>query len=236
MNASHSKASVQAAPAYQRQLDLAFFLGVPLILSLTMTLVGRQIEILGMTGGSLYVAALSFVPWWMAGLATQIAVVALRTFVLPPWIIAALGVLLSLPFVTIYVQELNSWFQTRWPGGHALPLLSWPDSLDRLRGIALSAGRAIVLWTAFVLVFIYTLGWSRYTVHSRTNEGRADNRGPQRTRLLNNGQEWSREDEEKLAALVKAGIPLKSIAIEMRRTSSAIKTRMKKLGLPHPSK
>lgn len=235
MNAAQTRSPWQSATSTQRQLDLAFFLGVPLVLSLTMAMVGRQIDILGLTGGTLYIAALSFVPWWLAGLATSAASIALRRVAAPLWIVAALGVVLSLPFVMAYVHEVNVWFQTRWAGGHALPPLTWPDSFDRLREVALSAGRAIVLWTAFVLVFTYTLGWSRYLPAraGRTSDDTEDY-AARRTRLLNSGQEWSREDEQRLAALVADGVPLKTIATDMKRTTSAIKTRMKKLGLSSP--
>jgi hypothetical protein len=88
-------------PLLSRQavLDVAFFGGIPLILSLTMAVAGRYVDAIGYAGGVLYVAALSFVPWLVAGLTTQFAFMMLRPMAPPLWLVAAAGVLLSAPFV-----------------------------------------------------------------------------------------------------------------------------------------
>jgi hypothetical protein len=230
-----------ARPRANRQavLDAAFFVAVPLVLSLTMAAAGRYVDMLGLQGGMLYVAALSFVPWWIAGLTTELAFVLLRRFAPPLWVVTTFGVVLSAPFVTLYVHEINHWFHTSWSGGHLLRELAWPasvaDPLDRIRDILLGTGRAIVLWTAFVIAFVSTFGWARYqrgakAVSAATGKGlpRAPNR------LQNSGSNWSRADDASLIAMVNANTPLKSIAARMERTVPAIRGRMAKLKLRFP--
>jgi hypothetical protein len=219
----------------QNALDAAFFVGVPLMLSLTMAAVGRYVDVLGLKGGLLYVAALSFVPWWIAGITTHVACALLRPFAPPLWVVTTLGVLLSAPFVSLYAQEVNHWFQASWSGGHLLRELAWPDSLDRMRDVLLSTGRATVLWTVFVIAFAGTFGWSRYSI-ARDASIAVDGNSPIaiHARLQNSGSTWTNDDDATLRTFVNAGVPLKSVAARMERTVPAIRSRMAKLGLRFP--
>lgn len=213
---------LRLAPAipYQRVLDLAFFLAVPLVLSLTMAFVGRYVDTMGFARGLLYVAALSFVPWWLAGLATQGANSLLRSRA-PLWAIAAAGVVASVPFVALYSRAVALAFQAA-----ATPAINWADVL---RDMALSGGRAVALWTAFVLVFAGTLGWSRY---GRAAGETQDQSPAPRARLQNSGAAWSADDDAQLAHLVTSGIEPRIIATRVGRTVAAVKARMKRLDLP----
>ena len=217
----------------QNVLDAAFFVGVPLVLSLTMAAVGRYVDVLGLKGGTLYVAALSFVPWWIAGITTHLACVLLRPLTPPLWVVTTLGVLLSTPFVSLYAHEINHWFQVSWSGGHLLRDLAWPDSLDRVRDVLLSTGRAIVLWTVFVIAFAGTFGWSRYSIVQDASIAAGGN-SPIHARLQNSGSTWTNDDDAALRTFVNAGVPLKSVAARMERTVPAIRSRMTKLGLRFP--
>jgi hypothetical protein len=230
-----------ARPQANRQtlLDTAFFVAVPLVLSLTMAAAGRYVDMLGLQGGMLYVAALSFVPWWIAGLTTQLAFVLLGRFGLPLWVVTTAGVALSAPLVTFYVHEVNHWFHASWTGGHLLRELAWPvtwpDALDRIRDILLSTGRAIVLWTAFVIAFVSTFGWARYQRRDKTVTAATGKNLPAvPARLQNSGSSWRDADDAALTALVSANMPLKSIAARMERTVPAIRSRMAKLKLRFP--
>jgi hypothetical protein len=235
MHVLPSRLAIRALTSRQNVLDAAFFLGVPLVLALTMAAVGRHVDVLGLTGGLFYVAALSFVPWWIAGITTHIACLLLRPLAPPLWLVTTLGVLLSTPFVSLYAQELNQWFHAAWAGGHLLRELSWPDSIDRVRDLLLSTGRAIVLWTAFVIAFTSTFGWTRY---HRANDvpAAAGSDEPVAVPVLlrNSGSSWRQDDDAALCALVRAGVPLKSIASRLQRTVPAIRSRMAKLGLRFP--
>jgi hypothetical protein len=53
--------------------DIAFFLGVPLLLCVCMTIAGPYAAQIGAVSAFAYVAMLSFVPWWIAGLTTHLA-------------------------------------------------------------------------------------------------------------------------------------------------------------------
>jgi hypothetical protein len=216
---------------YQRVLDIAFFILVPLVLALTMALVGRYVDALGLTGGILYVAALSFLPWWLAGIMTQLAHRLLSRRARPLWVIASLGVAASVPFVALYSHLVAIAFQAGWPSGHLLADPSWANWTDRVRDVLLSAGRAVVLWTAFVLVFAGTLGWSRFGYDEP--DARSERAVP--GRLQNSGVPWTGEDDRALAMLVADGLPPKAIAARMRRTVGAIRSRMKRLDLAPPS-
>jgi hypothetical protein len=214
---------------------VAFFVGVPLVLALTMAAVGRYVDVLGPKGGIAYVAALSFVPWWITGITTHIACLLLRPLTPPLWLVTIFGVLLSTPFVSLYVQEINQWFHTSWAGGHLLRELPWPDSLDRVRELLLSTGRAMVLWTAFVIAFSASFGWTRYQREDdQADEVNGNGAVAVHAALRNSGSSWTREDDAALRALVHGGVPLKSIAARMQRTVPAIRSRMAKLGLRFP--
>jgi hypothetical protein len=100
--------------------------------------------------------------------------------------------------------------------------------------ILLGTGRAVVLWTAFVVVFTSTFGWSRYHRVESVAAG-PDERpvvGP--TRLQNSGRSWTDADDAVLTAFVNGMVPLKTIAARMERTVPAIRTRMAKLKLRFP--
>jgi hypothetical protein len=218
--------------SYQRLLDIGFFVAVPLVLSLTMAVVGRYVDALGLVGGFLYVAALSFVPWWLAGIATQLVHRLLRPR--PPlWVVASIGVLASVPLAALYSNLVTAWFQAHFPGGHLLADPSWAHWVDRIRDVALSAGRAVVLWTSFALIFASTLGWSRYTVAPLPPAGSATFQGV--ARLENSGNAWTSEDDAQLANLMADGAPPRAIAARLRRTVGAVRSRMRKLGLRTPS-
>lgn len=219
--------------SYQRVLDIAFFILVPLVLALTMALVGRYVDALGLTGGFLYVAALSFVPWWLAGIMTRLAHRLLSRRAPPLWVIASIGVAASVPFVALYSHLVAVAFQAGWPGGQLLADPSWVNWTDRVRDVLLSAGRAMVLWTAFVLVFAGTLGWSRFG-YDEPDAGTSERAVP--GRLQNSGAPWTGEDDRALAMLVAGGLPPKAIAARMRRTVGAIRSRMKRLDLAPPSR
>ncbi len=119
--------------------DVAFFVGVPALLALTMGLARGEL---------LYPAALSFVPWWVAGLTTQCFHLTLRQ---PLWVLTVLGALTASVLVLPYIHLVNFWF--------GIPVSSgW----ERVGSIAISTGRAVVLWTAFVYVFAFNFGWTRY--------------------------------------------------------------------------
>ena len=52
--------------------DISFFVGVPLLLSGCMAVAGPYAAKIGYAGAFTYIAMLSFVPWWIAGLTTHI--------------------------------------------------------------------------------------------------------------------------------------------------------------------
>ena len=64
------------------------------------------------------------------------------------------------PFVSLYVYVVNSIAGDIWPALGAL--LPATFSAGHLKSAALSEGRAIVLWIAFVVIFHETLGWMRF--------------------------------------------------------------------------
>src|SRR5262245_14902789 len=99
--------------------DVAFFVGVPSILALTMGLGRREV---------LYPAALSCSPWWVAGLAAQCVPLPLRRR--PLWVLTTLGALTASALVVPYIRLVNLWF--------GLPV-SW--GWDRVGSVAISAGR-----------------------------------------------------------------------------------------------
>jgi hypothetical protein len=175
--------------------DVAFFVGVPAILALTMGLA---------RGEFLYPAALSFVPWWVAGLTTQCFHLTLRQ---PLWVLTTLGALTASALVLPYIHLVNFWF--------GIPE-SW--GWERVGSIAISTGRAAVLWTAFVYVFAFNFGWTRYRQELQPA-------GTVRHAGLNTGQSWTREEDEELARLAALQLPPRDIARRMQRTLGAIRGR-----------
>jgi len=76
--------------------DISFFVGVPLLLSGCMAVAGPYAAKIGYAGAFTYIAMLSFVPWWIAGLTTHIV----RRWWghrLPLWLVAAVGALAAGP-------------------------------------------------------------------------------------------------------------------------------------------
>ena len=209
---------------HQRLLDLAFFIVVPAVLTATMTVAGPYIDLLGVRGGVLYVAALSFIPWWMAGLATSVAFVGLRRFRPPLWVLTLIGAVAASVVLAPAIHALNGGFRAFWPGGYLLHELSWPLTVDRIRELITGTGRAVVLWTAFVYVFAMTLGWSRYRYAPP-----APPAGGTPSRFENSGRPWSAENDLQLARHIAAGLGPREIARRMHRTVAAIRIRITKL-------
>src|SRR5215467_3315178 len=81
--------------------DVGFFLGIPLLLCCCMTLVGPYAAKIGYAAAFAYVAMLSFVPWWIAGLTTQV-VARWSRHRLPLWLIASLGAHVAGPPILAY--------------------------------------------------------------------------------------------------------------------------------------
>jgi hypothetical protein len=215
---------------HQRRLDLLLFLAVPAVLAATMAVVGPYADALGLRGGVLYVAALSFVPWWLAGLATHLAFVGLRPLRPPLWSLTLIGAIAASILLLPATHELNGWFRASWPGGHLLHELSWPLATDRIREVLVSTGRAAVLWTAFTYVFATTLGWSRYQYARQTPTAAASTQEPPSpSRFENSGRHWTEENDLELTALVAAGLGPAEIARRMQRTVAAIRVRIAKI-------
>jgi hypothetical protein len=209
----------------QRQLDVLYFLAVPALLALTMAAAGTHINKLGLTGGLIYLAALSFVPWWIAAGTTQCAHACLQRFRLPLWALGSIGAVTASLIVLTPVHELNAWFRTAWPGGDALAPLPWPMTRDRIGEIAIGTGRATALWVAFLYAFSATLGWRRYSYAP------APNNTPQLAAthpLKNNGSSWSEQADIELARYVAQGLSPREIAVHMQRTVPAVRARIAK--------
>ena len=143
----------------QALIDLGFFCGVPIVLAMLSAVLGPYTAIMGGAGATVYVLSLAIVPWWLTGLVTQL--VSKRAGRrLPLWLIAAIGAIASGPFVSLYVYVVNSIAGDIWPALGAL--LPATFSAGHIKSAALSEGRAIVLWIAFVVIFHETLGWLRF--------------------------------------------------------------------------
>jgi hypothetical protein len=211
---------------HQRLLDLAFFIAVPAVLTATMSLAGPYVDLLGVRGGVLYVAALSFIPWWITGLATSLAFAGLRPFRPPLWVLTLIGALAASAVLVPAIHALNGGFRAFWPGGYLLHELSWPLTVDRMRELITSAGRAVVLWTAFVYVFATTLGWSRYRYAPQADRPKGTLTP---SRFENSGRPWTAENDLELARHIGAGLTPGEIARRMHRTVAAIRVRITKL-------
>jgi hypothetical protein len=204
----------------QALIDLVFFCGVPIVLAILSAVLGPYTAIMGGTGATVYVLSLAIVPWCLTGLVTQL--VSKRTGRrLPLWLIAAIGAVVSGPFVSLYVYVVNSIAGDVWPALNAL--LPATFSAGHLKSAALSEGRAIVLWIAFVVIFHETLGWARFApaIREASHEGR----------FQLSGAEWTAEDDALLRSLIGSGKPPRAIALEMKRTVGGIRARTAKLGL-----
>ena len=122
--------------------------------------------IMGAAGAAVYVLSLAIVPWWLTGLVTQLVSSAGRK--LPLWLIAAIGAIASGPFVSLYAYAVNLIAADIWPA--LVALRSATFSAEHLKAAALSEGRAIVLWIAFVVIFRETLGWAKVCAASQGSD------------------------------------------------------------------
>jgi hypothetical protein len=204
----------------QALIDLVFFGGVPVVLAMLSAVLGPYAAIMGAAGAAGYVLSLAIVPWWLTGLVTQLVNQRGRGK-LPLWLIAAIGAIASGPFVSLYVYVVNSIAGDIWPALGAL--LPATFSAGHIKSAAMSEGRAIVLWIAFVVIFHETLGWARFAPPSK-EAGRED-------RFQLSGAEWTAEDDALLRSLIGSGKPPRAIALEMKRTVGGVRARTAKLGL-----
>jgi len=204
----------------QALIDLVFFCGVPIVLAVLSAVLGPYAAIMGNTGAIVYVLSLAIVPWCLTGLVTQLASRRAGRS-LPLWLMAASGAIASCPLVSLYVYVVNSIAGDIWPALGAL--LPATFSAGHLKSAALSEGRAIVLWIAFVVIFHETLGWTRFAPRNK-EASRED-------RFQLSGAEWTAEDDVLLRSLIGSGKPPRAIALEMKRTVGGIRARTAKLGL-----
>ena len=205
--------------------DVGFFVGVPFLLCACMTVAGPYAARIGYAGAFSYVAMLSFIPWWIAGLATH--------FVhrwwghrLPLWLIAALGALAAGPLVLVYAGGTYVLAEAWWPAMRSAGRFA--VDTERWQAVALSQGRSIVLWVAFVMIFAETFGWKRYTASDLASAVPAP--APE-NRFQLNGAQWTVEDDIQLRTFVAEGLPPRVIASQMQRTFHAVRARTTKLGL-----
>jgi hypothetical protein len=204
----------------QALIDLVFFCGVPIALAMLSAVLGPYMAIMGGAGAAFYVLALAIVPWCLTGLATQLASKSLGRK-LPLWQIAAIGAMAAGPFVSLYVYFINSIAADIWPALSAS--LPGTFSAEHFKSAALSEGRAVVLWIAFVVIFRETLGWARFAPPARE--------ASREERFQLSGAEWTAEDDALLRLLIDSGKPPRAIAMEMKRTVGGIRARTAKLGL-----
>jgi hypothetical protein len=204
----------------QALIDLAFFCGLPIVLAMLSAVLGPYAAIMGGAGAAAYVLSLAIVPWGLTGLATHL-VSKSAPRKLPLWLIAALGAVAAGPFVSLYAYFVNSIAADIWPALNEF--LPAAFSTGHFKSAALSEGRAIVLWIAFVVIFQETLGCARFAPPAKETS-RED-------RFQLSGAEWTAEDDALLRALIGSGKPPRVIAMEMKRTVGGIRARTAKLGL-----
>jgi len=205
--------------------DISFFVGVPLLLSGCMAVAGPYAVKIGYAGAFTYIAMLSFVPWWIAGLTTHIV----RRWWghrLPLWLVAAVGALAAGPAVLAYASGVYLIAEASWPslpsGGRFVM------DIERWQAFALSEGRSIVLWVAFVMIFAESFGWRRYA----TDLPAPDLPAPAAESPFQlSGAEWTAKNDAQLQALIAEGLPPRLIASRMQRTYHAVRARTTKLGL-----
>ncbi|KRR03008.1 hypothetical protein CQ10_18510 [Bradyrhizobium valentinum] len=204
----------------QALIDLGFFCGVPIVLAMLSAVLGPYAAIMGGAGAAAYVLSLAIVPWWLTCLTTHLASKRIRRK-LPLWLIAAIGAMAAGPFVSLYVYFVNSIAGDIWPALNAS--LPATFSTGHFKSAALSEGRAVVLWIAFVVIFHETLGWARFAPPAK--EANCEDR------FQLSGAEWTAEDDALLRSLIGSGKPPRAIAMEMKRTVGGIRARTAKLGL-----
>jgi hypothetical protein len=196
-----------------------------------MTVVGPYSTKIGYSGAFAYIAMLSFVPWWTAGLATH--------FVsrwwgqrFPLWLVAALGALAAGPAILVYASGVYVMAAAWWP---SLPADGrFIMDIERWQAFALSQGRSVVLWIAFVVIFAETFGWKRYAVFDLPEPDlpAPDLPDPVAEKVFQlSGAPWTAEDDRQLHVLVADGLPPRAIASRMQRTFHAVRARTTKLGL-----
>ncbi len=100
--------------------------------------------------------------------------------------------------------------------------------IERWQAVALSQGRSIVLWVAFVMIFAETVGWKRYATADLPASAVAPT---VENRFQLNGAQWTDKDDIQLKAFVAEGLPPRVIASRMQRTFHAVRARTTKLGL-----
>ena len=201
--------------------DVGFFIGLPLLLCACMTIAGPYAAQIGYAGALAYVAMLSFVPWWIAGLTTHV-VGRCWGHRLPLWLVAALGALAAGPLVLFYACGVYWVAEAWWPSLPSSGRLVM--SLERWQAFALSEGRSIVLWVAFVIIFAESFGWRRYVTANAAVVIPAN-------RFQASGAQWTDEDDYQLRHLIAEGLPPRVIASRMQRTFHAVRARTTKLGL-----
>jgi len=201
--------------------DVCFFIGIPLLLCGCMTVVGPYAAQIGYAGALIYVAMLSFVPWWIAGLTTHL-IHRWWGDRLPLWLIAALGALAAAPLVLAYASGIYVIAEAWWPSIRSAG--RFVTDIDRWQAFALSEGRSVVLWVAFVLIFGESFGWRRY---ARSDLGVRVSA----SRFQVSGAPWTNEDDLQLRTLVAEGLPPRVIASRMQRTFHAVRARTTKLGM-----
>ncbi|MEH2517638.1 hypothetical protein V1279_003211 [Bradyrhizobium sp. AZCC 1610] len=204
----------------QALIDVVFFCGVPIVLAMLSAVLGPYAAIMGGAGATIYVLLLAIVPWCLTGLVTQLVSKSAGRR-LPLWLTAAIGAIAAGPFVSLYVHVVNSIAGDIWPALNAF--LPATFSTDHLKSAALSEGRAVVLWIAFVVIFHETLGWARFAPTSQE--------ASREERFQMSGAEWTAEDDALLRSLIDSGRPPRAIALEMKRTVGGIRARTAKLGL-----
>lgn len=205
--------------------DVCFFVGIPLLLCACRTVAGPYTAQIGYAGAFTYVAMLSFIPWWIAGLAIH--------FVhrwwgrrLPLWLVAALGALAAGPLVLVYAGGTYVIAEVWWPAMRSAGRFA--VDIERWQAVALSQGRSIVLWVAFVMIFAESFGWKRYATADLPAPAIAP---AAENRFQLNGAQWTDKDDIQLKAFVAEGLPPRVIASCMRRTFHAVRARTTKLGL-----
>jgi hypothetical protein len=205
--------------------DIGFFVGVPLLLSGCMAVAGPYAAKIGYAGAFTYIAMLSFVPWWIAGLTTHVV----RRWWghrLPLWLVAALGALAAGPAVLAYANGVYVIAEASWP---SLPVGSrFVMDIERWQAFALSEGRSIVLWVAFVMIFVEGFGWKHYATSDLPLPLSAP---AAESPFQLSGAEWTAGDDSQLQTLIAEGLPPRLIASRMQRTYHAVRARTTKLGL-----
>lgn len=138
---------------------LAFYLGVPLVISIYGAL--NNWELLQTAGYPVtlaFYAAHGFPPWWMTCASTSLAMWALRSIKPPPSVLLALGMMLggliALPYTNWLTALASEYWQNTTLTQQVAPLFS----VDFWRYIA----RATIIWFGVNFVFDRFLGLPRY--------------------------------------------------------------------------